>query len=102
MNENKTEKEKRVNPFFVPYETPHETVPFNHIRTADYEEAFMEGIRRDNEEIDKIINNPETPTFENTPQKVNTITTCLTGFRLCSHVCSVQRPTTSLMHWHRK
>lgn len=72
MNENKTEKEKRVNPFFVPYETPHETVPFNHIRTADYEEAFMEGIRRDNEEIDKIINNPETPTFENTIVRVDT------------------------------
>lgn len=72
MNENKTEKEKRVNPFFVPYETPHETVPFNHIRTADYEEAFTEGIRRDNEEIDKIINNPETPTFENTIVRVDT------------------------------
>ena len=72
MNENKTEKEKRVNPFFVPYETPHETVPFNHIRTADYEEAFMEGIRRDNEEIDKIISNPETPTFENTIIRVDT------------------------------
>ena len=72
MNENKTEKEKQVNPFFVPYETPHETVPFNHIRTADYEEAFMEGIRRDNEEIDKIINNPETPTFENTIVRVDT------------------------------
>ncbi len=49
-----------------PYETLHETVPFNKIRFEDYEEAFMEGIRRDNEAIDKIVNNPDEPTFNNT------------------------------------
>lgn len=49
-----------------PYATLHNTVPFGKIRFEDYEEAFMEGIRRDNEEIDKIINNPDEPTFENT------------------------------------
>ena len=54
------------NPFLVPYNTPHDTVPFDKIRLEDYEEAFMEGIRRDNEQIAKIINNPEKPTFDNT------------------------------------
>jgi len=54
------------NPFFEPYNTPHDTVPFDRIRMEDYEEAFMEGIRRDNEQIEKIINNPEKPTFDNT------------------------------------
>lgn len=54
------------NPFLAPYNTPHDTVPFDKIRLEDYEEAFMEGIRRDNEQIDKIINNPEKPTFDNT------------------------------------
>lgn len=49
-----------------PYATLHHTVPFDRIRFEDYEEAFMEGIRRDNEEIDKIVCNPEEPTFENT------------------------------------
>lgn len=49
-----------------PYGTPHNTIPFHKIKFEDYEEAFMEGIRRDNEEIAKIINNPEKPTFENT------------------------------------
>ena len=58
--------EKRVNPFFQPYNTPHDTVPFDRIRLEDYEEAFMEGIRRDNEQIEKTINNPEKPTFDNT------------------------------------
>ncbi len=58
--------EARINPFLEPYGTPHDTVPFNRIRLEDYEEAFMEGIRRDNEQIEKTINNPEKPTFDNT------------------------------------
>ncbi len=62
---------KRINPFFETYNTPHETVPFDKIKTSDYEEAFMEGIKRDNEEIDKIINDPETPTFDNTLARVD-------------------------------
>ena len=58
--------EKRVNPFFEPYTTPHATVPFDRIRMEDYEEAFMEGIRRDKEYLAKTINNPAKPTFDNT------------------------------------
>jgi len=54
------------NPFFEPYGTLHDTVPFDRIRLEDYEEAFMEGIRRDNEYLEKTINNPEKPTFDNT------------------------------------
>ena len=59
-------EERKQNPFFEPYGTPHDTAPFDRIRLEHYEEAFMEGIRRDNEQIDKIINNPERPTFDNT------------------------------------
>ncbi len=57
---------KIINPFFEPYGTPHDAVPFDRIRLEHFEEAFMEGIRRDNEQIEKTINNPEKPTFENT------------------------------------
>ena len=60
------DNEQRINPFFLPYNTPHNTVPFDRIRLEDYEEAFMEGIRRDDEQIEKTINNPEPPTFDNT------------------------------------
>lgn len=49
-----------------PYETLHDTVPFDKIKFEHYEEAFMEGIRRDNESIAKIADNPDTPTFRNT------------------------------------
>jgi len=62
MSENK----ERINPFFQPYETPHDTAPFDRIRLEDFEEAMLEGIRRDDEQIEKIINNPEKPTFDNT------------------------------------
>ena len=66
MTDNISGKKERVNPFFLPYDTPHNTVPFNRITLADYEEAMMEGIRREDEQIEKIINNPDEPTFENT------------------------------------
>ena len=54
------------NPFFEQYKTLHETVPFGDFTLADVEEAFVEGIRRDDELIEKITNNPEKPTFDNT------------------------------------
>ena len=66
MIDNITGEKERVNPFFLPYDTPHNAVPFNKIELADYEEAMMEGIRREDEQIEKIINNPDEPTFENT------------------------------------
>ncbi len=61
-----TSETKRTNPFFQPYGTPHNTVPFDKIQICDYEEAFLEGIRRDDEEIALITGNPEEPTFDNT------------------------------------
>lgn len=54
------------NPFFNDYSTPHNTVPFHLIKLEHYEEAFMEGMKREKEELDKIINNEEEPTFDNT------------------------------------
>ena len=61
-----TDSTERKNPFMEPYGTPHNTVPFDKIQFSDFEPAFMEGIRRDDEITAKIINNPDEPTFENT------------------------------------
>lgn len=55
-----------LNPFFEIYSTPHGTAPFDRIKIEHYEPAIREGIRRQNEEIDAIIHNPEAPTFGNT------------------------------------
>ena len=54
------------NPFFGQYMTPHETVPFDRIKTEHYEPAILEGIRQQNAELDAIIQNPEKATFSNT------------------------------------
>lgn len=54
------------NPFMLPYDTPHNTVPFGLIRTEHYEEAIIEGIRREREELQEILRTKEPPTFDNT------------------------------------
>ncbi len=59
-------EQEHKNPFFEQYKTVHETVPFGDFTLADVEEAFVEGIKRDDELIEKIANNPEKPTFDNT------------------------------------
>ncbi len=56
----------RTNPFFEPSTLPHAAVQFDKIQIGDYEEAIIEGIKRHNQEIDAIVNNPEAPTFQNT------------------------------------
>lgn len=56
-----------MNPFLLErYGTPYETAPFDKIAFEDYEPAMMEGMRRELEAIERIANNPEPPTFENT------------------------------------
>ena len=54
------------NPFSEAYRTPHETVPFHRIRLEHYEPAIREGIKRQDEEIARIAENAEAPTFANT------------------------------------
>lgn len=55
------------NPFYNrTYGTPHEVPPFDKIRFEHYEEAMLEGMRRECEAIDALVGNPEEPTFENT------------------------------------
>ena len=56
----------RTNPFFLPFDTPHGTTPFNLIEEHDFQPALEEGMRREDAEIDAIVNNPAPPTFENT------------------------------------
>lgn len=48
------------------FDTPHQTFPFADISTSDIAEAISEGMRLENEEITRIIENPQPPTFENT------------------------------------
>ena len=56
----------RVNPFLTEWDTPYGIPPFDKIQPADFIPAVQAGIEQQNAEIDAIIANPDTPTFENT------------------------------------
>lgn len=48
------------------FQTKHNTAPFSQIKLDNYKPAFEETIAKAKAEIDTIITNSETPTFENT------------------------------------
>ncbi|MGQ9673888.1 MAG: hypothetical protein ACUVV5_12310, partial [Candidatus Aminicenantales bacterium] len=54
------------NPFFKPYPTPFNVPPFDLIKNEHFLPAIEEGIKREEAEIEAIVNNPDPPTFENT------------------------------------
>ena len=63
-SEKKTETNE--NPFLTEYQTPFKVVPFDKIKTEHFMPAFEAGMKEQLEEIDAIVNNTETPTFQNT------------------------------------
>ena len=54
------------NPFFETYKTPHQTIPFNELKTEYYLPTFDEAMKQHTKEVNAIINNPKAPTFDNT------------------------------------
>lgn len=54
------------NPFLAPYATPYEIPPFEKIQTGDYMPALQAGIDQKKAQIEAIVSNPATPTFDNT------------------------------------
>jgi len=64
MNPSCTETQN--NPITGEWSTPFQVPPFDKISIDDYEPAIMQGIEEHKKEIDAIVNNPDTPDFENT------------------------------------
>lgn len=54
------------NPFLQAYDTPFEVPPFDKIKDEHYKPAILEGIKQQQAEIDAIIDNTDSPTWENT------------------------------------
>lgn len=54
------------NPFLSPYTTPYQIPPFEQITYDDYLPALEAGITQAKANIEAIVNNPATPTFDNT------------------------------------
>lgn len=60
VNENELIKKWTV------FDTPHQTLKFSQYPTSEYLQAMRLAMKEHNKEIEKIKNNPEAPTFENT------------------------------------
>lgn len=54
------------NPFFTASTLPYQAPPFDKIKDSDYQPAIEEGMKQQLDEVEKIADNPEPPTFENT------------------------------------
>lgn len=56
----------KENPFFSNYDTPFGVPPFEKIKNEHYMPAFVKGMEQQLQEIQAIVRNTSTPTFENT------------------------------------
>ncbi|WP_460878027.1 peptidyl-dipeptidase Dcp [Rhodanobacter koreensis] len=54
------------NPFFSASTLPFQAPPFDKIKDADYQPAIEEGMKQQLAEVEKIADNADAPTFENT------------------------------------
>ncbi len=66
MSKQEMDKVKQNNPLVAQWTTPHQTPPFNLIKTEDYKPAMLYAIEKAKEDINAIISNTAEPTFENT------------------------------------
>ncbi|WP_291108306.1 M3 family metallopeptidase [Flavobacterium sp. UBA6195] len=55
-----------MNPFFETYTTPYQVPPFHLIKNEHFKPAILEGIKKQEAEINAIVSNKEKPTFDNT------------------------------------
>ena len=56
----------RENPFLTDWNTPYGIPPFQEIQVDNYIPAIQTGIEQQKKEIEDIVNNQDTPTFDNT------------------------------------
>lgn len=66
MKRLKFHQEKKQNMLNKPFNTVHDTAPFSNIKNEDFLPAFEQAITDAKAEIQQIVKNSETPTFENT------------------------------------
>jgi len=99
------------NPFFKTWDTPFQTPPFNEIKNEHFLPAIEEAIKIEEKEIEKIANNTEEPTFENTIEamelsgelldKVTNVFNALNGANTNDELQAIARKTTPMLSKHR-
>lgn len=70
---------KETNPFMSEYKTPFGVPPFDRIKSEHFVPAFQLGMKQQNTEIKKIIDNTDDPTFENTIEAIEKSNVLLTN-----------------------
>lgn len=60
------QQDMHKNPFLEPYTTPYQIPPFGEITYADYLPALKQGLAEFEANVKAIVDNPDTPTFDNT------------------------------------
>lgn len=65
-NKSQASQTPSANPLMVVSTLPFQAIPFDKIKDSDFQPAIEEGMKQKLEEIQKIANNPEPPTFDNT------------------------------------
>src|SRR5579859_3983576 len=55
-----------ANPFYAPSSLPLQAPPWDKIKDSDYEPALYAGMKQQLAEVDRIANNPDAPSFDNT------------------------------------
>ncbi len=66
----KSTMDPNINPFFQEWNTAYEVPPFLDMKDEHYMPAYEQGMKENLEEIDAIVNNPESPTFANTIEEL--------------------------------
>ena len=99
------------NPFFRPYGTPFNVPPFDRIKTEHFLPAIEEGIKREQAEVDAIVNDSAKPTFANTIaaldhtglflSEVNAVFGSLQGALTNKDLQAVARTTAPMLAAHR-
>lgn len=99
------------NPFFKPYGTPFNVPPFDRIKTEHFLPAIEEGIRREQAEVDAVVNDRKKPAFENTIAaldhtgifltEVNSVFSSLQGALTDKDLQAVARQTAPMLAAHR-
>ena len=99
------------NPFFSEWHTPFQTPPFEKIKEAHYLPAFNEGIKQQQEEINTIVTNAESPTFRNTVEaleasgalleKVSNVFYNLTSANTNDELQNIAKEVSPLLSQHR-
>jgi len=99
------------NPFFKPYGTSFNVPPFDLIKTEHFLPAIEEGIRREQAEVDAIVNNRKPATFDNTIaaldhtgiflSEVNGVFGALQGALTSKDLQALARQTAPMMAEHR-